>query len=162
MKILIDIAKQKLLLKNANGKTIVEYPISTALKGVGEKNGSNQTPRGRHTVFEKIGGNLPIFTVFSSRKPTGEIFGVDLEKQFPNRDWILSRILWLSGTEEGINCGGDVDTQSRYIYIHGTNDEKNMGIPNSHGCIRMKNVDVIDLFEQVNVGDNVYIDANGS
>jgi len=162
MKILIDISKQKLFIKTPNDKIIAEYIISTALNGPGEKNGSNQTPRGRHIISEKIGSDLPIFTVFSSRKPTGEIWSLNLEKKFPNHDWILSRILWLSGTEDGINCGGDVDTKLRYIYIHGTHDEKNIGTPNSHGCIRMKNADVIDLFDRVNVGDNVYINSNSS
>lgn len=157
MAILIDISKQKLFLKNTNDKLIAQYPISTALKGVGEKNGSHQTPRGRHIISEKIGVDLPIFTVFHSRKPTGEIFNADLEKQFPDRDWILSRILWLSGVEVGVNCGGDIDTKARYIYIHGTHDEKNIGTPNSHGCIRMKNADVIELFNQVNVGEMVMI-----
>lgn len=153
--ILINIPIQKLYLKDLNDVILAEYPISTALNGVGEKNGSNQTPRGKHIIAEMIGDKMPIFTVFSSRKPTGEIFSEKLLKQFPDRDWILSRILWLAGTEPGKNSGGDVDTKSRYIYIHGTNDEKNIGTPNSHGCIRMRNQDVIDLFDAVKVGDVV-------
>lgn len=157
MSIRIDISQQKLYLKNIDDSIIAEYPISTALNGVGEKNGSQQTPRGRHIICEMIGDKMPIFTVFSARKPTGEIFSPELEKQFPNRDWILSRILWLSGTEVGFNCGGDVDTKSRYIYIHGTNDEKNIGTPNSHGCVRMRNQDVIHLFNSVKIGENVLI-----
>lgn len=157
MTILINISKQKLYLKNADDKIIAEYPISSSAKGVGEKNGSNQTPRGNHIICEKIGDKMPIFTVFSARKPTGEIFSQVLANQFPDRDWILSRILWLSGTEAGFNCGGDVDTKARYIYIHGTHNEKNIGTPNSHGCIRMKNADVIDLFERVSVGEIVVI-----
>ncbi|OGT40985.1 MAG: peptidase, partial [Gammaproteobacteria bacterium RIFCSPHIGHO2_12_FULL_40_19] len=124
---------------------------------VGEKKGSYQTPRGHHIICEKIGADLPIFTVFQARKPTGEIFSPELEKQFPDRDWILSRILWLAGTEAGVNCGGDVDTQQRFIYIHGTNDEKNMGTPNSHGCIRMRNSDVIELFDRVILGMPAHI-----
>lgn len=155
--ILIDIAKQLLQLRNADDILLAEYPISSALKGVGEKQGSYQTPRGRHVIAEKIGENMPIFTVFSARKPTGEIFSDALSSQYPDRDWILSRILWLEGVEEGVNRGGDVDSRSRYIYIHGTNEENDIGVPRSHGCIRMRNVDVIDLFDRVSVGDAVLI-----
>jgi hypothetical protein len=157
--IIIDIAKQRLSLKNADNEIIAEYPISTAKKGIGEKKGSNQTPRGHHIISEKIGADLPIFTVFRARVPTGELFSEGLKKQFPERDWILSRILWLSGTEVDVNCGDDVDTKERFIYIHGTDDEKNIGTPNSHGCIRMRNVDVIDLFDRVSVGEAVFIQA---
>src|SRR3990167_1409237 len=157
MTILINIIKQTLFLKNADDHIIAQYPISTAKNGVGEKKGSYQTPRGHHIICEKIGADLPIFTVFQARKPTGEIFSPELEKQFPDRDWILSRILWLAGTEAGVNCGGDVDTPQRFIYIHGTNDEKNMGTPNSHGCIRMRNSDVIELFDRVILGMPAHI-----
>lgn len=155
--IIINIETQQLHLKNASDKIIAQYPISTAKNGLGEKQGSEKTPRGAHIICEKIGDNMPIFTVFRARVPTGEIYSQALEKQFPDRDWILSRILWLSGTETGFNCGGDVDTKSRFIYIHGTNDEKNMGIPNSHGCIRMRNQNVIALFDQVSVGEVILI-----
>jgi lipoprotein-anchoring transpeptidase ErfK/SrfK len=154
--IIIEIATQKLILKNDN-TIIATYPISSATKGLGEKKNSFQTPRGKHIIWEKIGADLPIFSVFRARKPTGEIFSEDLAKQFPNRDWILSRILWLSGMEAGFNSGGDVDTKERFIYIHGTNDEKNIGVPHSHGCIRMRNQDVIELFERVQVGELVRI-----
>src|SRR3990167_9709695 len=141
-----------LFLKTNDEQIITQYPISSAKNGLGEKQGSEKTPRGAHTIFEKIGENRPILTVFRARIPTGEIYSDELGKRFPNRDWILSRILWLSGTEMGFNCGGDVDTKSRFIYIHGTGDEKNMGIPNSHGCIRMRNQDVIALFNWVKCG----------
>ncbi|HLB56423.1 MAG TPA: L,D-transpeptidase [Coxiellaceae bacterium] len=156
MTIIINITKQKLFFKK-NNNVIVEYPISSALKGLGEKNGSEQTPRGKHIICEKIGDKMPIFTVFRARKPTGEIFNENILASYTEKDFILSRILWLSGTELGINCGGDVDTKSRYIYIHGTNDEKNIGTPKSHGCIRMLNKDVIALFDRVNVGEEVII-----
>lgn len=155
--IIIDTKTQQLFLKNTADKMIAQYPISSAKNGLGEKQGSEKTPRGKHIVVEKIGEDKPIFTVFRARVPTGELYSAELEKQFPDRDWILSRILWLSGTEAGFNCGGDVDTKSRYIYIHGTNDEKNIGIPNSHGCIRMRNQDVIALFDQVSVEEVVLI-----
>jgi L,D-transpeptidase YbiS len=157
--ILIDVAKQLLQLRNADNALLAEYPISSALKGVGEKQGSYQTPRGRHVIGEKIGENMPIFTVFSARKPTGEIFSEALSSQYPDRDWILSRILWLEGVEEGVNRGNDVDSRSRYIYIHGTNEENYIGVPRSHGCIRMRNADVIDLFDRVSVGDAVFVCA---
>lgn len=157
MPIFIDISTQKLLLKNADDNIIAEYSISSALKGVGEKKGSEQTPRGKHIICEKIGDKMPIFTVFHARKPTGEIFNKNNLQSLSDKDLVLSRILWLSGTEVGINCGGDVDTKNRHIYIHGTNDEKNIGIPSSHGCIRMKNTDVIDLFCYVNLGEVVFI-----
>lgn len=155
--ILIDIDKQVLFLKNDSDEIMTMYAISSAKNGVGEKRGSEQTPRGRHVICEKIGENMPIFTVFSARKPTGETYSRELESQFPARDWILSRILWLAGDDVNVNVGGDVDTRSRFIYIHGTNDEAHIGIPNSHGCIRMRNSDVIALFDQVSVGQSVYI-----
>ena len=153
----IDIKKQTVSLSNEHDELLLQYPISTAKNGPGEKQGSEKTPRGKHIVCQKIGENMPIFTVFRARVPTGEIYSAELEKQFPNRDWILSRILWLSGTEVGFNSGGDVDTKSRFIYIHGTDDEKNIGIPNSHGCIRMRNQDVIALYDQVLEGEVVLI-----
>lgn len=154
--IFVDIATQKLILQNSDA-IIAIYPISSAKKGLGEKKNSYQTPRGRHIICEKIGDKMPIFMVFRARKSTGEIFSEELVKQFPDRDWILSRILWLSGVEPKFNQGGDVDTKERFIYIHGTHDEKNIGVPNSHGCIRMRNQDVITLFERVQVGELVQI-----
>lgn len=153
----IHIATQTLCLKSPDGNVVATYLISTAKNGVGEISGSEKTPRGRHIIGEKIGDNMPMFTVFHARKPTGEIYSAALAKAFPDRDWILSRILWLSGSEEGFNCGGDVDTRSRFIYIHGTHDEENMGTPRSHGCIRMRNRDVMQLFDQVSVGHEVLI-----
>lgn len=153
----VNIAQQILYLKNATGEVIVQYPISSAKNGLGEKNGSGKTPRGKHIICEKIGEDMPIFTVFRARKPTGEIFSTALARQFPDRDWILSRILWLSGMEMGFNCGAEVDTRSRYIYIHGTSDEKNIGKPVSHGCIRMRSCDVMDLFDRVTVNERVVI-----
>lgn len=157
-KIIIQISRQMLFLKDDTDHCIAEYAISTAKNGAGEKKDSEKTPRGLHYICEKIGDQLPIFTVFQARKPTGEIFTPRLAAQFPERDWILSRILWLSGMEPNINCGGDVDTRARYIYIHGTHDEKNIGTPQSHGCIRMKNTDMIELFQRVAVCDTVLIE----
>ncbi|MEA3406001.1 MAG: L,D-transpeptidase [Pseudomonadota bacterium] len=128
---------------------VKQYAISTALNGIGSEQNSGKTPLGRHLIRAKIGAGLPINTVFIGRRPTGEIYDADLAEQFPNRDWILSRILWLSGLDVGHNRLGDVDTMQRYIYIHGTPDSEPMGIPLSHGCIRMANADIIELFDLV-------------
>ncbi|MFW2178380.1 MULTISPECIES: L,D-transpeptidase family protein [unclassified Moraxella] len=138
------------------------YPISTAKNGVGELENTGCTPRGQHQISEKFGANLPINSVFVARQATGEIYNSQLAAAFPNRDWILSRILWLAGCEAGINQGtneqGVCDTKARYIYIHGTPDSEPMGVPLSHGCIRMRNHDVIDLFDKVKVGTPVMIE----
>jgi len=136
---------------------IREYPISTARNGLGEQCGSYCTPRGRHRIAERIGAGQPLFAVFKARVPTGEIWSRDLEANEPDRDWILTRILWLDGLEEGRNKGGQQDTHDRYIYIHGTNEEHLIGQPVSHGCIRMKNADVAELFDLVEEGTEVVI-----
>lgn len=136
---------------------IREYPISTAKNGLGEQCGSYCTPRGRHRITEKIGAGQPMFAVFKARVPTGEIWSRDLAAENPDRDWILTRILWLDGDEEGRNKGSGVDTHDRYIYIHGTNEEHLIGQPVSHGCIRMKNADVAELFDLVETGTEVLI-----
>jgi hypothetical protein len=131
--------------------------VSTAKNGVGETNGSECTPRGKHIIRAKIGAQAPINTVFRARRPTGEIFSEALKNEFPQRDWILTRILWLSGTEVGKNRLGDVDTMRRYIYIHGCPDSDKMGVPSSHGCIKMRNQDIIELFSRVAAGTTVII-----
>ncbi|HNC86229.1 MAG TPA: L,D-transpeptidase, partial [Agitococcus sp.] len=136
---------------------IAQFIISSALKGVGEIQGSEQTPRGQHIIRAKIGQNQPINSVFKARRPTGEIYNAQLAAQFPTRDWILTRIMWLSGCELGKNRGGRYDTMRRYIYIHGTPDTEPMGIPKSHGCIRMRNEDIIQLFDLVPVYTPVII-----
>lgn len=133
------------------------YPISTALKGTGQAKASNQTPLGKHVIRAKIGDGLPVNSVFVARRPTGEIYSDELPKSNPNRDWILTRILWLSGCEKGRNRLGNVDTMQRYIYIHGTPDSEPMGQPLSHGCVRMRNQDMLELFELVSVGTRVNI-----
>lgn len=136
---------------------IREYPVSTARNGLGEQCGSYCTPRGRHRVAERIGAGQPLHAVFRARVPTGEIWSRALEANEPDRDWILTRILWLDGMEEGRNKGGQQDTHDRYIYIHGTNEEHLIGTPVSHGCIRMRNADVADLFDLVEEGTEVLI-----
>ena len=133
------------------------FAVATARKGVGELNGSEQTPRGWHVIRAKIGAEQPVNTVFVARRPTGEIYSPALAAQAPERDWILTRILWLSGLEPGRNRLGTVDTMRRYIYIHGCPDEEPMGIPSSHGCIKMHNQDVIRLYDTVSVGTRVLI-----
>ncbi|MDX1824576.1 MAG: L,D-transpeptidase [Thiohalomonadales bacterium] len=136
---------------------LMSFSVATARKGVGEQYGSEQTPRGWHVIRAKIGAQQPVNTVFVARRPTGEIYTPALREQDPERDWILTRILWLSGLEPGRNRLGTVDTMRRYIYIHGCPDEDAMGIPSSHGCIKMHNKDVIRLFDTVDVGTRVSI-----
>ena len=141
--IVIDIRKQTLSFQ---GKT---YLVSTASRGPGEKNGSLCTPRGKHIVRAKIGAGEPLNAVFVRRRPTGEVWTPELNARYPGRDWILTRILWLSGREPGRNRLGDVDTMRRYIYIHGSPDTAEMGKPGSIGCIRMRNRDVVELIDLV-------------
>ena len=152
----ISIPEQRLAIV-ASGKEIQRYPVSTAKKGVGERRGSECTPVGWHSVRAKIGASLPLNSVFVGRRATGEIYTDDMTGRFPQRDWILTRILWLGGLEPGKNRYKEVDTCWRYIYIHGTPDESTIGFPVSHGCIRMKNDHVLDLFNRVEVGVKVYI-----
>jgi lipoprotein-anchoring transpeptidase ErfK/SrfK len=152
----ISISAQKLTVVT-DGQAIKSYPVSTAKNGIGEQRGSECTPTGWHSIRAKIGGNQPLNTVFVGRRATGEIYSADLAKQSPQRDWILTRILWLGGLEPGKNRYGQVDTAWRFIYIHGCPDECISGIPESHGCIRMKNQDIAELFEQVAAGIKVYI-----
>jgi lipoprotein-anchoring transpeptidase ErfK/SrfK len=157
MHIRIDLAVQRLDLYAADGACIRRYAVSTALNGAGEVQDSGCTPRGRHRIRARIGAGAPAGAVFRGRRPTGEIWTPELAAQHPARDWILSRILWLCGCEPGRNRLGDVDSMRRYIYIHGTPDDQPMGVPLSHGCIRMRNHDVIELFELVPVGTCVEI-----
>lgn len=151
MKIHIDISRQTLSVLESE-KEIKRYLISTATNGSGEEKDSEKTPRGTHIIRAKIGENAPVNTVFISRRPTGEIYQLGMSEKHPERDWILTRILWLSGLEVGKNRLGNVDTMQRYIYIHGAPDEVEMGKPGSHGCIRMNNDDLIALYNQVPVG----------
>jgi L,D-transpeptidase YbiS len=148
MKIEIDVSKQALRLLDGS-KVLKKYSVSTAKKGVGEKNGSFCTPRGRHIVRAKIGAGQPPNTVFVRRRPTGEVWSPELGAKYPGRDWMLTRILWLSGCEPGKNRLGDVDTMRRYIYLHGSPDSAEMGKPGSIGCVRMRNRDIVELFELV-------------
>lgn len=159
MLIEVHVPSQTLRLKDDGGRVLMERRISTGRKGVGEMNGSEQTPRGWHQVRARIGAGQPENAVFVARRPTGEIYHPELRQQYPNRDWILTRILWLSGLEPGRNRLGQVDTMRRFIYIHGCPDDDPMGVPGSRGCVKMRNRDLIELFDRVPVGTRVYIQA---
>lgn len=139
------------------GNVLFESAVSTALNGAGELKNSGCTPRGLHTIRACIGAGQPENTVFVGRRATGEIYSDKLGQQFPERDWILTRILWLSGLELGKNRLANVDTMQRFIYIHGCPDSLPMGEPLSHGCIRMHNKDLLTLFDLVMPGMRVYI-----
>ena len=156
MRIYVSLADQRLELREGEGVSAV-YPVSTARNGPGERRNSGCTPRGWHRIRMKIGAGLPVNTVFVGRRPTGEIYNAELAARHPERDWILTRILWLTGLESGYNRGGDCDTLRRFIYIHGCPDTAPMGQPLSHGCIRMRNADLLELFERVKAGDRVLI-----
>ena len=155
--ILINMAEQRLRLSDAAGKLLCAYVVSTAKNGAGERYGSLCTPRGRHIVRAKIGAGYPENTVFVSRRATGDRYTSELGARFPERDWMLTRILWLSGCEPGINRLGEVDTMRRYIYIHGSPDSVELGKPGSIGCIRMCNRDIVELFDLVGAGTPVNI-----
>jgi L,D-transpeptidase YbiS len=157
MKINIHIPTQQLELCDDAGRVLKRYPVSTAKNGVGEMYGSFCTPRGKHVIRARIGAGQPANTVFVRRRPTGEIYSPELGAEFPERDWILTRILWLSGCEIGFNRLGKSDTMRRYIYIHGTPDAVQLGKPGSQGCIRMRNDDLVELFDLVSAGTAVEI-----
>lgn len=152
----ISVGSQKLSVI-IQGQVIHTYPVSTAKKGTGEQRGSECTPTGWHIIRAKIGADQSLNSVFVGRRATGEIYSANLGRQYPQRDWILTRIIWLGGLEPGKNRYGQVDTAQRYIYIHGCPDELMTGSPESHGCIRMKNQDLLDLFERVSAGFKVFI-----
>jgi len=157
LKLEVSIPRQRLTVLDDEGRALQCYEISSSKNGVGEKKGSYCTPRGRHIVRAKIGAGQPINTVFVRRRPTGEIYTPALGERFPERDWILTRILWLSGCEPGFNRLGGVDTMQRFIYIHGTPDSVQLGKPGSIGCLRMRNADLVELFDLVGLGTPVDI-----
>ena len=153
----VSLAAQTLTLARG-AKVEKTYAVSTSKHGAGELHGSFKTPRGRHVIRAKIGADAPLNAVFRGRRPTGEIYSPELALAHPDRDWILTRILWLSGTEIGRNRLGRVDTMRRYVYIHGTPATEPLGSPSSIGCIRMANADVVELFDLVPVGTVVEIE----
>ena len=151
--IIVSVSEQMLYHRRKTGVWYA-YPVSTAARGTGNREGSFQTPLGKHRIAEKIGEGMPLLTAFRAREP----FCIyDPEIDDPMRDWILTRILWLTGCETGKNRRGRVDTHNRYIYIHGTHEEEKIGTPASHGCIRMCNEDMLELFENISVGESVQI-----
>jgi lipoprotein-anchoring transpeptidase ErfK/SrfK len=152
----VHLASQTLELIE-DGEVVRRFPVSTASKGAGERAGSEQTPRGRHVVREKIGAGAQAGAVFVGRRPTGEVCTPERFAAEPDRDWITTRILWLDGDEPGRNRGGDRDSGARFVYIHGTPDEERIGRPASHGCIRMRDADVALLFDRIEVGTPVEI-----
>lgn len=152
----VSLARQHLRLLRSE-EVLGEWPISSAAAGAGERIGSGCTPRGRHRIRALIGAQAPEGAVFVGRRPTGEVYDRALALANPDRDWILTRIIWLTGCESGVNRGGTVDTLKRFIYIHGTPDTEPMGSPHSHGCIRMRNKDLIELFDQCYRGMPVLI-----
>ena len=156
LRIEVSIDEQRLRLLEGD-RVLMDVPVSTARNGPGERMGSECTPRGRHVVRAKIGEGVPVGSVFVGRRPTGERFEPQLRARDPDRDWILTRILWLSGCEPGRNRLGDVDTMRRFIYIHGCPDDVPMGTPGSHGCVRMRNRDVVELFDRVAAGTQVVL-----
>lgn len=154
----ISVDRQRLALMQG-ARRLGDWPVATGRAGVSERNGSGGTPRGWHVVRARIGAGAPRGTVFVGRRPTGEIHDAELFARYPGRDWILTRILWLSGLEPGRNRLGSVDTMRRYIYIHGGPDATPVGEPGSRGCVRMRNDDVMALFEAVPAGTPVLIEA---
>ena len=150
--LVVDVTSQRMFLFEA-GRLIGSYPVSTAERGTGNREGSLQTPLGLHRVDEKIGAGAPAGMIFRARQSTGQRADILTgPEERAERDDVTSRILWLSGLEPGVNQGGDVDSKRRYIYIHGTPEEGRIGQPASHGCVRMTNADVIALFDRVEVG----------
>ena len=154
--ITISLERQTLVLR-AGSELERTFAVSTSAQGAGELNGSFRTPRGLHQIRACIGAGRPLGAVFVGRRPTGEIYSEALARQYPDRDWILTRILWLSGLEPGLNRFGEVDTMRRYIYIHGTPDTEPVGVPGSIGCIRMRNQDILEVFDLVAAGTRVLI-----
>jgi L,D-transpeptidase YbiS len=154
--IVVSIAAQRLQLLQQD-QVLMDVAVSTAANGPGERAGSECTPRGWHRVRARIGDGCAPGTVFVGRRPTGETYTPALRHAFPKRDWMLTRILWLCGMEPGRNRFGEVDTMRRYIYIHGCPDEDRMGVPSSHGCVKMRNNEVIELFDRVPVGTPVLV-----
>ncbi|GHC25879.1 L,D-transpeptidase [Aidingimonas halophila] len=152
----IDLTEQRLYLCEGQVRDTT-YVVSTGAAGTGQYEGSGQTPAGWHYIRAMIGAGMPVGTVFRGRRPTGEVYVPGLSAKYPGRDWILTRILWLCGLEPGWNRGGQVDSQRRYIYLHGTPPDEPMGIPASHGCVRLRDPDLLDVFDRVTPGTPVWL-----
>ncbi|GAB3339534.1 cell wall-recycling L,D-carboxypeptidase ElsL [Chromohalobacter beijerinckii] len=152
----IDLGAQSLTIREGSACRET-FAISSGAHGIGQHEGSGQTPVGWHYVRAIIGSGLPPGSVFRGRRPTGEVFSPELARTHPERDWILTRILWLCGLERGVNRGGDVDSQRRYIYLHGTPADQPMGTPASHGCIRLRDEALLAVFEATPAGTPVWL-----
>ncbi|WP_111412073.1 L,D-transpeptidase [Billgrantia lactosivorans] len=152
----VDIGRQ-CLAQWQGDRRLLEWPVSTALAGTGQREGSGRTPLGWHYVRAAIGAGQPSGAVFRGRRPTGEVYSEALAEAHPGRDWILTRILWLCGLERDVNRGGDVDSQRRYIYVHGTPPDQPMGEPRSHGCIRMRDAALLEVFALAPPGTPVWL-----
>ena len=152
----VAIEAQRLYLMQ-DGRLLKAYPVSTSAFGPGAQEGSNQTPLGLHQIKQKIGENEPEGMIFKARKPTGRMANIIAEPRDVPEDDVTTRIMWLDGMEPGVNQGGKVDSYKRYIYIHGTPEEGLIGRPASHGCVRMLNADVVDVFNKLPEGTLVYI-----
>ncbi len=153
----VDVPTQTLVVSARGGKIVMQTRVATARNGAGEVRGSECTPRGQHYIRAKIGDGLPTNSVLVSRRATGEIYSPQMRAVYPGRDWILTRIMWLCGLEHGKNRLGNVDTMRRYVYIHGCPDEDPMGVPSSRGCIKVRNAELIRLFDLVPAGTPVLI-----
>jgi lipoprotein-anchoring transpeptidase ErfK/SrfK len=153
----VDLSRQRLELR-AGDRLLRRYPVSTGANGPGERIGSGCTPRGLHRIRIKIGEGCPTGAVFRGRRWTGEVYSSELAAAEPERDWILTRILWLTGLELGRNRGRNVDTLRRFIYIHGCPDSEPMGVACSHGCVRMRNSQIEELCDLIPIGALVELD----
>ena len=153
----VDIARQSIVGSMA-GQEVVRYPVSTAARGIGAREGSFQAPSGDHRVRIKLGAGLPLGAVFLRRRWTGDVLDPPLRERFPSRDWVLTRVLWLQGLEPDVNRGSNVDTLRRFVYIHGTHEEDLVGQPASFGCVRMRSADIAALFDRVPTGCRVRIE----
>ncbi|GED21960.1 L,D-transpeptidase [Halomonas halmophila] len=152
----IDVDAQQLTLHQGR-EALWSCAVSTGAAGTGELDGSGATPLGWHYVRAAIGEGNPCGTVYRGRRLTGEVFDEQLAAAHPERDWILTRILWLCGLEPGRNRGGRVDSQRRYIYLHGTPSDQPMGVPASHGCVRLRDPDLLAVFRHAVPGTPVWL-----
>ncbi len=154
----VDISKQQLYLycryADSDQEQVKTYPVSTSKYGIGNRAGSDKTPLGQHRIENKFGDGAPAGMIFKARRATGRIAEMNVKGA---GDLVTTRIMWLKGLEPGKNRGRGIDSHKRYIYIHGTAEENKIGQPASHGCVRMYNSDVIDLFDRVPEGTKVYI-----
>ena len=156
--LIVILAKQQSMHCYNGDQLLATYRISTGKNGLGEQSGSERTPRGWHSIHNIIGLEQALNSVCVAREWTGVLYTSELGTKFPERDWILTRIIQLDGLEPGRNKGGDVDSLQRYIYIHGTAHEDQLGMPASHGCIRMANADITLLADWVEIGARVFIE----